>query len=59
MAAKVKSLKIVSKHCEECKGNCWRDDSKERQALVLKEFGVIPNKCVNGEGNVIHCPYHN
>ena len=56
------STSIISPICTKCQGKHWNPDSqKATQEAVLKEFGVIPNDCVNGEGNGyvkdIHCPY--
>lgn len=45
--------------CMECKGTCWkgRNNNAETQKAALEMFGIIPNKCVNGESNKVYCPY--
>ncbi len=45
-------------NCDKCKGKCWDSSSNANtQTAALKMFGSIPNKCVNGENGVVHCPY--
>lgn len=57
MAANVKSLASISPMCLVCKGKCWNPDSqKATQEAAMKMFGVIPNHCVNSEGNIVMCP---
>lgn len=44
--------------CDECKGKCWvPNDQRQTQENAMKRFGIIPNNCVNGSDNEIHCPY--
>ena len=44
--------------CETCKEKCWvAGDNAATQANAMAMFGTTPNKCVNGKGGVIHCPY--
>ena len=47
-------------YCSQCKGVCWKgvQNNAETQKAALEMFGIIPNNCVNGEGNVIHCPFN-
>ena len=55
---KVNNLKGVSVICSKCQGSCWNPESQsETQAAVMAKYGIIANDCVNGEGNVVHCPY--
>ena len=52
------SLKSKSTICEECKGKHWDPNSQAKtQASVKAEYGITANKCVNGEGGIVHCPY--
>lgn len=55
MAINLKSKSII---CEQCKGKHWNPNSQAKtQEAVKAEFGQIGNKCVNGEGGVVYCPY--
>lgn len=62
MAFKKSNTASTSPICELCKGKHWDPESQSNtQNAVLSEYGIIPNDCVNGEGNGfvkdIHCPY--
>ena len=51
------NFKSISHYCEICKGKCWDPKSqKNTQENAKKEFGIVPNNCVNGSGGTIHCP---
>lgn len=44
--------------CAKCQGKYWHpDDQSKTQREVMKNFGIIANNCVNGEGGVVYCPY--
>lgn len=37
--------------CAKCQGKYWHpDDQSKTQREVMKNFGIIANNCVNGEG---------
>lgn len=57
MAIKTNNLYSVDSHCNQCKGKCWnQNDQSKTQKAAREMFGFIPNKCVNGEGGIVHCP---
>ena len=50
--------KETSQICNDCRGKYWDPTSQQlTQANVKKAYGIIANKCVNGEGGIMHCPY--
>lgn len=54
---KIDRICSISKECKNCRGRHWNPNSQQKtQASARAEFGYTPNKCVNGDGGIIHCP---
>ena len=53
----VRQLTSIPTTCKQCKGKCWvPNDPVATQKNAKAEFGIIPNPCVNGAYNSVHCP---
>lgn len=48
-----------SLYCDICSGACWKGkkNNAETQKAAKEKFGIIPNNCVNGQGNYVYCPH--
>lgn len=50
-------IKSVSAYCEQCKGKYWNPDQSKRQKVVMENFKIIPNNCVDAADGRHLCPF--